>query len=209
MSKPIAVAVVDDDVSARTALARLLKSAGIQAATFSCAREFLDDPDRGQLECAVIDLRMPEVDGLRLQQELEQTLPHLSLVFISGHGDVRSSVHAMKAGAVDFLEKPVAEEALLRAIGLAMRRTREMKNADQQLQHLHQRYRTLTRREREVFALVTAGLLNKQVGAELGAAEKTIKVHRARVMVKMKAGSLADLVRMAERLDIARNGEPS
>jgi FixJ family two-component response regulator len=206
MPKAIEVAVIDDDPSARTALARLLKLAGIQAATFSCAREFLDDPNHGLLGCAVIDLRMPDLDGLKLQQELEKTVPHLSVVFITGHGDIPASVHAMKAGAVDFLEKPVAEEALLQAVGLAMERTREMKTADQQLEHLSERYRTLTRREREVFTLVTAGLLNKQVGAELGAAEKTIKVHRARVMEKMEAASLADLVRMAQRLDIARSG---
>jgi FixJ family two-component response regulator len=207
MSRPIEVAVIDDDRSARTALARLLKAAGIEAATFSSAREFLDDPNRGLLECAVIDLRMPDVDGLRLQEELDKTLPHLSVVFITGHGDVPTTVRAMKAGAVDFLEKPVDQEALLNAVRLATGRTREMKAADQELEYLQECYRTLTRREREVFALVTTGLLNKQVGAELGAAEKTIKVHRARVMEKMKAGSVADLVRMAQLLEIDRNGE--
>jgi FixJ family two-component response regulator len=207
MSRPIEVAVIDDDQSARTALARLLKSAGIETATFSSAREFLDDPNRGSLGCAVIDLRMPDLDGLALQQELDKTLPHLSVVFITGNGDVPTSIRAMKAGAVDFLEKPVPEAALLEAVGRATERTRQMKAAKQELDNLSERYRTLTRREREVFGLVTAGLLNKQVAAELGAAEKTIKVHRARVMEKMNAASLADLVRMAQRLGFGRNGE--
>jgi FixJ family two-component response regulator len=204
---PIQVAVVDDDRSARTALARLIKSAGIETIAFSSAREFLDDPDAGRLGCAVIDLWMPDVNGLALQEELDKKLPHLSVVFVSGHGEVSTSVQAMKAGAVDFLEKPVSKDALLKAIRLALERTQEMKAAHQQLELLRQRYRTLTPREQEVFALITAGLPNKQAGAELGATEKTVKVHRARVMEKMGAGSLADLVRMAERLRIDRNGE--
>jgi FixJ family two-component response regulator len=207
VTTPLQVAVVDDDSSARSALARLLKSAGIQTVTFPSAREFLDDPSAGAVGCAVIDLWMPEINGLALQEELEKKLPHLSVVFVSGGGDVSTSVHAMKVGAVDFLEKPVSKEALLAAVGLAIERTRATKAAHQKSEILHQRYHTLTRREREVFALITAGLLNKQAGAELGAAEKTIKVHRAHVMEKMRAGSLADLVRMAERLGLGPNGE--
>lgn len=207
MAESIQVAIVDDDQSARTALARLIKSDGIGTITFSSAREFLDDPKAGLLGCAVIDLWMPDVNGLALQEELDKKLPHLSVVFVSGNGDVSASVHAMKAGAVDFLEKPVSKEALLQAVRLAMERTREMKAARQELELLHHRYRTLTPREREVFALVTAGLLNKQAAAELGAAEKTIKVHRAHVMEKMDASSLADLVRMADRLRVDRNGQ--
>lgn len=204
MEVPIRVAVVDDDASARSALARLLRSFGMEAASFSSARAFLEHPDAGRLSCAVIDLWMPEINGLALQEELDKKLPHLSVVFVSGRGDVSTSVHAMKAGAVDFLEKPVDKEALLAAASRAIERTRAMKAAHQELELLQQRYRTLTPREREVFALVTAGLLNKQAGAELGAAEKTIKVHRAHVMEKMGASSLPDLVRMAERLGIGR-----
>ena len=205
MTASIQVAIVDDDESARKALARLLRSAGIEPAAFSSAREFLDHPNAEVMGCAVIDLWMPELNGLALQAELERRLPHLAVVFVSGNGNVSSSVHAMKAGAIDFLEKPVSGEALLKAVRLAMERTRATKLAGQELDALSQRYRTLTPREREVFALITAGLLNKQAGAELGASEKTIKVHRARVMEKMEAGSLADLVRMAQRLGIDRN----
>jgi FixJ family two-component response regulator len=209
MAAPSQVAVVDDDQSARTALARLVKSAGIETVTFSSAREFLAHPNAAPLGCAVIDLWMPDVNGLALQEELAEKFPHLAVVFVSGRGDVSTSVNAMKAGAVDFLEKPVSGEALLEAIGMAMKRTGEMKAAHQEFELFHQRYSTLTPREREVFALITAGLLNKQAGAELGATEKTIKVHRARVMEKMRADSLADLVRMAERLRIDRNGDRS
>jgi FixJ family two-component response regulator len=208
MAVSVQVAVVDDDRSARTALARLLKSASIDVVTFSSAREFLNHPGAGNMGCAVIDLWMPDINGLALQEELDRTLPHLSVVFVSGRGSIPESVRAMKAGAVDFLEKPVAKEALLAAVHSAIERTRSMHAAHQELQLLQQRYRTLTSREREVFALITAGLLNKQAGAELGAAEKTIKVHRAHVMEKMGAGSLADLVRMAGRLGIER-GTPS
>jgi FixJ family two-component response regulator len=207
VAAPIQVAIVDDDQSARTALARLIKSDGIGTVTFSSAREFLEDPNAGLLSCAVIDLWMPDINGLALQEELDQKLPHLAVVFVSGNGDVSTSVHAMKAGAVDFLEKPVSKEALLKAVRIAMERTHEIKAAHRELELLHRRYQTLTSREREVFALITAGLLNKQAGAELGTAEKTIKVHRAHVMEKMGAGSLADLVRMAERLRIDRDGQ--
>jgi FixJ family two-component response regulator len=209
MPAPIQVAVVDDDPSALTALARLIRAAGHKPVTFSSARQFLDDPNAAGLECAVIDLWMPDVNGLALQEELDKALPYLSVVFVSGRGDVPSSVHAMKAGAVDFLEKPVSEEALLKAVNSAVERTRGMKAEHQEFEMLQERYRRLTPREREVFALITAGLLNKQAGAELGATEKTIKVHRARVIEKMRAGSLADLVRMAERLRIDRNGKLS
>lgn len=159
--------------------------------------------------CAIIDLWMPDLNGLALQEELDRKLPHLAVVFVSGNGDIPSSVHAMKAGAVDFLEKPVSGEALLKAVRLAIERTGAMKAARQEVDALRQRYRTLTPREREVFALITAGLLNKQAGAELGTSEKTIKVHRARVMEKMDAGSLADLVRMAQRLHIDRTHQRS
>jgi FixJ family two-component response regulator len=209
VSGSLQVAIVDDDGSARRALARLIKSGGIPTVAFSSAREFLDHADAAALGCAVIDLWMPDLNGLALQQELERRLPHLAVVFVSANGNVSSTVDAMRAGAVDFLEKPVSGDALLKAVRLAIARTRAMLSTHREADALGQRYRTLTPREREVFALITAGLLNKQAGAELGAAEKTIKVHRARVMEKMAAGSLADLVRMADRLGVQRHRQRS
>jgi FixJ family two-component response regulator len=201
------VAVVDDDGSARTALARLMKSNGIETAAFASARDFLQAANPENLGCAVIDLWMPDINGLALQQELERRFPCLSVIFVSGNGNVKTSVSAMKAGAVDFLEKPVRKEALLKAVRAALERTHSTIAADRERKLLQQRYDILTPRERQVFGLITAGLLNKQAGAELGAAEKTIKVHRARVMGKMEAQSMADLVRMADRLRIGRDSQ--
>jgi FixJ family two-component response regulator len=200
MATPIKVAVIDDDKSARTSLGRLIKTAGIEVVSFSSAREFLEDPSRHQVDCAVTDVRMPGVDGFKLQEMLAETLPYLSVVFITGHGDIPMTVRALRGGAVDFLEKPVHDEALLEAIRRAAQRSRDRKASGAELGDLQRRYELLTPRERQVFQLVTSGLLNKQAGAELGTTEKTIKVHRARVMFKMKAESLAELVRMADQL---------
>ena len=202
MSALVKVAIIDDDGSVCRALTRLVKSAGIEAASFATAREFLDDPIREQMDCVVTDLQMPGIDGLKLQERLRQALPDVSVVFLTGHGNVSAGVTAMKAGAVDFLEKPVDDLSLLASIARAAERSRQAKAARIDLEELEKRYSSITPREREVFALITAGLLNKQVGAELGITERTIKVHRARVLEKMKAGSLADLVRMAQRLGI-------
>jgi len=206
MTIPIKVAVIDDDKSLRTALSRLLKSAGIEPATYSSAGEFLADPAHDKVDCAVTDVRMPQVGGLELQEQLSRTLPHLSVVFLTGHADVPITVKAMKEGAVDFLQKPVDGEALLTAVRSAAERSRASKAARAERTDLERRYTMLTPRERQVFALVAAGFLNKQIGFDLGIAEKTIKVHRARVMDKMKAGSLADLVRIAQRLGIGPDG---
>jgi FixJ family two-component response regulator len=196
------VALIDDNKSARTSLARLIKSAGIEVVSFSSAHEFLEDPERNQVDCAVTDVQMPGIDGFKLQETLAQTLPYLSVVFITGHGDIPMSVKAIRGGAVDFLEKPVDDEALLEAIRHAAERSRDQKASGAELGDLQRRYELLTPRERQVFQLVTAGLLNKQAGADLGTTEKTIKVHRARVMFKMRAESLAELVRMADQLHI-------
>ncbi len=196
------VALIDDDKSARTSLARLIKTAGIEVVSFSSAHEFLEDPVRNQVDCAVTDVRMPGFDGFALQETLARTLPHLSLVFITGQGDVPMGVKAMKGGAVDFLEKPVDGEALLAAVQRAAERSRDQKASRAEIDDLQSRYELLSPRERQVFQLVTAGLLNKQAGAELGTTEKTIKVQRAQVMSKMKAESLAELVRMADQLHI-------
>jgi len=196
------VAVIDDDKSALASLARLIKSAGIEVFSFSSAPEFLRDPNLSQVDCAVTDLRMPGVDGLKLQEMLAETVPYLSVVFINGHGDIPKTVKAIRGGAIDFLEKPVDDKALLEAVRRGAERSREQKASHTEIDELQRRYGLLTARERQVFSLVTSGLLNKQAGAELGVSERTIKVHRARVMLKMDAESLAELVRMADRLHI-------
>jgi FixJ family two-component response regulator len=196
------VAVIDDDKSARASLGRLLKSSGIEFVTFSSAGEFLDDAHVDEIDCAVTDLRMPGIDGIKLQQLLAQRQPHLSIVFVSGFGDIPTTVKAIRDGAVDFLEKPIDDKALLRAIRRASERSAAQKASRGETDNLGKRYLLLTPRERDVFRLVTAGLLNKQVAAELGITEGTVKVHRARIMTKMNADSLARLVRMADGLRI-------
>lgn len=198
----VRVAVVEDDERLRQALGFQLGTAGFQVAAYGSAEEFLRVPDASAFGCIVADLLLPRMNGLQLQEELRRAMPFASIVFITGHGDLSLGMQAMREGAVDFLEKPVDEEALLTSIkrGAKLSRARRA----ERLHHmgLEKRHRTLTPREREVFALITTGLLNKQVGAELGATERTIKVHRGRVMNKMRANSLADLVNMAGTLRI-------
>jgi len=196
------IAVIDDDESIRKALVRMLGASGLEVLAFPSAQEFLCAPDRERVSCVVSDLRMPDIDGLHLQTALAENMPHVGIVFVTGHADVPSSVTAMKSGAVDFLEKPVKRAALLEAIARATRRTHSAEAEATELNELRRRFDGLTPRERQVFSLVSAGLLNKQVAAELGSAEKTVKQHRGVVMTKMRAASLADLVLMADRLGV-------
>jgi FixJ family two-component response regulator len=184
-------------------LARLIKSAGHQVQTFVSAREFLQTGADGQeAACLVLDVRMPGLSGTDLQRELQNLNRRVPIVFITGHGDIPMSVEAMKAGAVDFLPKPVKDTELLRAIKQALARAVHDRNERNELTAIQRRVEKLTGREREVMVHVVRGLLNKQIAFELGTVEKTIKVHRARVMEKMQVDSLADLVRLAEKVGI-------
>jgi FixJ family two-component response regulator len=200
------VFLVDDDASVRRALARLIKSAGHQVQTFASAHEFLATPDSvaERAGCLVLDVSMPGLTGIDLQRELQSKNCNLPIVFITGHGDIPMSVKAMKAGAVDFLPKPVQDTVLLGAIEQAMIRASRIRAARQTVEDAQRRVETLTARERQVMSLVVRGLPNKIIAYELGIVEKTIKVHRARMMRKMQVQSVADLVRIAEKLSIAR-----
>ncbi len=196
------VFLVDDDASVRKALARLLKSNGFQVETFASAEEFLKYQRPDASGCLVLDLHMPGVNGLELQRRLNQAGAGLPIIFITGHGDIPSSVEAMKAGAADFLPKPFDNAGLLNAVRQAVARDREGRKGRAEVAEIRRRAESLTPREREVMELVVTGLLNKQVGKRLSVTEKTVKVHRAQVMSKMEAHSLAELVRMAEKLGV-------
>ena len=194
------VYVVDDDASVRKSVGRLLRTAGLQVEVFASADEFLARPPSDESGCLLLDLQMPGRNGLELQEALVAARRPIPIVFVTGHGDIAASVRAMKGGAVDFLTKPYSVEELLEAVERAMAKDKRDRREQAQLTELKSRARTLTPREAEVLRLVVRGLLNKQVAAELGISEKTVKVHRARVMHKMRADSMADLVRMAGRL---------
>jgi FixJ family two-component response regulator len=194
------VFIVDDDPSVREALTSLIRSAGLQVEAFASAPEFLRQPRPELPACLVLDIRLPEMGGFDLQRRLAQSGDTLPIIFITGHGDIPMSVRAMKAGAIDFLAKPFNDEELLASIRHALERQKGARLEDKQAAEVRRRFGTLTRREREVMAHVVNGLLNKQTAAALGTAEITIKVHRRRVMQKMKAASLAELVRMGEQL---------
>jgi FixJ family two-component response regulator len=200
-SPPI-VYVVDDEPSVCLALKRLLRSVGLEARTFGSALEFLHSKRPDGPGCLILDVRLPGLSGPDLQAELAARKITLPIIFVTGHGDIPMSVRAMKAGAVEFLTKPYREQELLEAIQRAIDRDGIVRQRSAELRSLQERYALLTPREREVFPRVTSGLLNKQTAAELGASEKTIKVHRGQVMQKMEAKSLADLIHMAEKLGL-------
>ncbi|WP_282420483.1 response regulator [Polyangium sp. 15x6] len=194
------VFVVDDDPSVLRGLERLLRSAGYAVEAHASARAFLERAPADRPGCVIVDLRMPEIGGLDLQEELARRGFPLPLIFLTGHGDVPSSVRAMKGGALDFLSKPCDDTDLLAAVERALARDAEARAARAEKEAVRARFAALTPREHEVALLVAQGLLNKQIAAELGAAEKTIKVHRGRVMEKLGAESLADLVRLVDRI---------
>jgi len=202
-AQPI-IFVVDDDLSMRTSTERLVRSAGFTVKTFGSAAEFLASPRPDGPACLVLDVRLPGQSGLDLQRELTASGVEIPIVFMTGHGDIPMSVRAMKAGAVEFLTKPYRKKALLDAIHASIERDRASRQERLEATALRGRYEQLTPREREVMALVVAGLLNKQIAGELATAERTIKFHRAHIMQKMEAESLADLVRMAGQLGIAK-----
>ena len=204
MPEPATVFVVDDDASVRRALERLAASVGLVCETFASAEDFLRRSPTGP-GCLVLDLRMPKTSGLDLQAQLAEKHQGycLPIIFLTAHGDVRTTVRAMKAGAVEFLTKPFHEQELLDAIQHAIARDRELRQKHEERRRRRRQYESLSPRERQVFALVVAGFLNKQIAAELNLSESTVKLHRAEVMLKMGAQSLAELVAIATELDLA------
>ncbi|HYA26312.1 MAG TPA: response regulator transcription factor [Terriglobales bacterium] len=203
MSNPEPIVfVVDDDAAVRDAIKDLLESVGIRVETFASGREFLARERAQAPSCLILDVRLPGTSGLDFQRELAAAHIEIPIIFITGHGDIPMTVQAMKAGAVDFLTKPFRDQELLDAIHRAVAGDRDKRAQNAEVAELRHRYEELTPREREVMVLVTQGLLNKQIAAELGASETTVKIHRGQVMRKMGAESLPDLVRMAEKLCI-------
>ena len=197
------VFVVDDDVSIRESLESLIRCEGWQPETFASAQEFLDYPRVHSPNCLVLDVSLPGLTGLELQRVIAGERTDMPIIFITGHGDVPMTVQAMKAGAVEFLTKPFNDDVLLAAIRAALERSRAALGHEAEMRVLRERYSSLSQRERQVMALVVSGLLNKQVAGELGISEITVKAHRGKVMQKMKADSLADLVKIAARLCLA------
>jgi FixJ family two-component response regulator len=196
------VFVVDDDASVRDALSSLFRSVGLQVELFGSAPEFLQRELPDVASCLVLDIRLPGVSGLDFQSQLAKAKIQIPIIFMTGHGDIPMSVRAMKAGASDFLAKPFRDQDMLDAVAAAIQRDRLVRDGERATSSLRASYELLSTREREVMALVTAGLMNKQAAAELGLSEITVKIHRGHVMKKMNAKSLADLVRMAENLGI-------
>jgi RNA polymerase sigma factor (sigma-70 family) len=194
------VFVIDDDPLVRRAIKRLVESVGLQAELFRSAPEFLQAKRPNVPSCLVLDIRLPGISGLDFQRELAESDTPIPLIFITAHGDIPMTVRAMKAGAVEFLTKPFRDQDLLDAIQIALDRDRRRRQLESEVAVLRERFELLTSREREVVTRVVSGMHNKEIAAEIGAAENTVKVHRSRAMEKMQAGSLADLIRMIERL---------
>ncbi|BBB95661.1 FixJ family two-component response regulator [Bradyrhizobium elkanii] len=198
------VFVVDDDASVRDALSNLFRSVGLRTAAFGSAHEFLQRKPPDVPSCLILDIRLPRVSGLDFQAELAKVGIHIPIIFMTGHGDIPMTVRAMKAGAVDFLTKPFRDQDMLDAVTTAIERDRNRRDEAKVLANLRAAFATLTPRERQIMSLVTAGLMNKQVAAEIGVAEITVKIHRGHIMRKMAAKSLPDLVRMAQMLGIGQ-----
>src|ERR1700719_2533681 len=203
MSEPQSIVfVVDDDASLRRAIQRLIESVGLHVESFGSAKEFLQANRSDVPSCLVLDIRLPGKSGLELQRELAEANIRVPIIFITAHGDIPMTVRAMKAGAVEFLTKPFRDQELLDAVQLALQRDRARRQRDAEIATLRERFGSLAPREREVLPLLISGLLNKQIAAEIGIHEATVKVHRSQLMRKMGAESLADLVRMGERMGI-------
>ena len=201
------VFVVEDDASMRRALSNLFESVGLQVEMFGAASEMLQSKLPDVASCLVLDIRLPGLSGLEFQTELAKANIHIPIIFMTGHGDIQMTVRAMKEGAVDFLTKPFRDQDMLDAVVKAIERDRERRGADRIVRDLQTLFDTLSTRERQILALVSSGLMNKQIAAELGLAEITVKIHRGHLMKKMRARSLADLLRKAERLGV-RHDKP-
>lgn len=202
-SKETTVFIVEDDPSMRDALGRLFRTVGLRAEIFASAAELLQNKLPDVPSCLILDVRLPGRSGLDIQSELAKANIHIPIIFMTGHGDIPMSVRAMKAGAVDFLTKPFRDQDMLDAVATAIERDRDRRVQDREVSRLRDHFESLSPRERQIMTLVTAGLMNKQVAAEVGLSEITVKIHRGNVMRKMNARTLADLVRMAEALGIA------
>jgi RNA polymerase sigma factor (sigma-70 family) len=202
------VFVVDDDPSVRSAIERLIGTVGLQVQLFGSAQEFLASKIPNVPSCLVLDIRLPGISGLALQRRLAESDVQIPIIFITSHRDVAMTVRAMKAGAVEFLTKPFHDQDLLDAIHLAIEKDRARRQQDSEIASLRERFQSLSPREREVVVMVVSGMLNKQIAAQIGSAENTVKVHRSRAMEKMQANSLADLVKMIERLQVSSGKGP-
>lgn len=197
------VFIVDDDRGMRQSIQDLVESIGLRAESFATGGEFLKRKPTNDPSCLVLDVRLPQMSGLDFQRQLAETGMQIPIIFVTAHGDVPMSVRALKSGAVEFLTKPFRDQDLLDAIQQALQRDRAERDRQAEIHNLEERYGTLTAREQQVLALVVSGMLNKQIASEIGASEATVKVHRGNVMHKMEAGSVVDLVRMADKLKIS------